>query len=152
MLEKSIEMEKEKQKQHSDHLEKRGELAMALRCDHLDLIEPKANKFRSRLAIQHMLDVLRHVGSPDVFKNIEYPTVNLQLPTLQFNHNLPPVPMVMETNSELSKQPAAVKLLQLSRSQLQSFSALSNHESKCSCSTSRRHQTLLRPWLSSNRR
>jgi len=50
------------------------------------------------MALQHMLDVLRHVGPSDVFKAIEYPTVDLKLPLLKFNTNLPKEPLVMETD------------------------------------------------------
>jgi hypothetical protein len=54
----------------------------------------------TRLALQHMLDILRHVGSSDFMKDLEFPTVNLKLPILKFNNNLPPPPMVMDTDGE----------------------------------------------------
>ena len=105
VLENSIKSEKEKQQKHLDHMMKRGELSMALRwilMKSICLLHCKVWTI-SRLAIQHMLDVLRHVGTPDFYTTLEFPTVALSLPVLQFNSSLPNVPMVMETSSEWRK-------------------------------------------------
>lgn len=53
-----------------------------------------------RFALQHILDVLRHVGSRDFYKELKYPSVNLQLPLLSFNKELPEIPKIMEDQSE----------------------------------------------------
>ena len=55
-----------------------------------------------RYALQHMLDVLRHVGSPDVYRKQEFPTINLRLPLLKFNLQKPPPPKVIENDRKNS--------------------------------------------------
>lgn len=106
MLENTIINEKNKQKVHQDHKIKRGELLCLMRFGfhfHLELyvIHSFAGALY-RLALQHMLSILRHVGSPDVYKNREYPTVDLNLPLFKFNTALPPMPPVMETDRKIS--------------------------------------------------
>lgn len=103
VLENSIHLEKEKQQNHTNHMMKRGELMIILRW-HL-MTYQVFGKFSIlyRLAIQHMMDVLRHVGNPDFYKNLEFPTVNLKLPILHFNPDLPRIPTVMDTNSKHCK-------------------------------------------------
>lgn len=56
-----------------------------------------------RLALQHFLDVLRHVGENDAYKDLQYPTVDLKIALLNFNPNMPAPPMVMETSRMLHK-------------------------------------------------
>lgn len=46
------------------------------------------------------MDVLRHVGTRDFYKELIYPTINLQLPILNFNKELPEVPKMMEDESK----------------------------------------------------
>lgn len=55
----------------------------------------------NRIALQHFVDVLRHVGENDAYNDLEYPTVDLKIALLNFNTNMPAPPMVMETNRML---------------------------------------------------
>lgn len=103
-LEKSIRVEKDKQKTHLDHMGKRNDLltllklTLKIRFSLKLLIRTHFN----RLALQHMLDVLRHVGAEaEAFKDLEYPSADLKLPLLKFNSNLPPTPLSMETNGKI---------------------------------------------------
>lgn len=50
------------------------------------------------VALQHMLDVLRHVKPKDVYVEHEKPKGYLQLPLLKFNQNLPREPKSLELN------------------------------------------------------
>lgn len=112
----------------------------------------------SRLALQHMLDVLRHVGTPDAFKDLEYPTIDLKLPLLKFNSNLPPTPMVMETNCKLSSSLVIVLIVQFFLPQKhRSFSPLSSLASSCflkfirnkriATNSTRQEHSSNKPWL-----
>ncbi|CAO1402574.1 unnamed protein product [Diamesa tonsa] len=78
-LKNSIKVEKNKQQTDTDHMMKRGHMMCLM-----------------RYALQHMLDVLRHVGTPDVYRKQEFPTINLRLPLLKFNLDMPPPPQVIE--------------------------------------------------------
>lgn len=108
-LENSIKVEVNKQEGHKKHMMKRGELMMSLR-----LVVIRKQLWRQiiitwkivfpRIAFQHLIDVLRHVGSSDVYKNLEYPTVDLKLALIEnVNPNLPEVSLVMETDSKSIK-------------------------------------------------
>lgn len=116
VLEKSIKLEKEKQMMHKQHVMKRGEISLCLRwiklifgniffreemkcqCYYLNFMFPLSYL---RWATQHILDVMRHVGTQDYYKALEFPTVNLQLPLLSFNKDLPEVPRIMEDQSKI---------------------------------------------------
>lgn len=84
-LKNSIKVEKNKQQKDTDHMMKRGQMMCLMRH-----------------ALQHMLDVLRHVGSPDVYRKQEFPTINLRLPLLKFNLEKPPPPQVIEIERKKS--------------------------------------------------
>lgn len=100
VLESTIEKEKDKQNIHIAHMKKRAELLMLMRWVRLECRLRNENNFFCRFALQHIIDVLRHVGSPDLFKPLEYPTFDLKLPLLKFNANLPQAPLVMDTDGE----------------------------------------------------
>ncbi|CRK98960.1 CLUMA_CG012160, isoform A [Clunio marinus] len=72
-----------------------------------DMAEKSKIIVQIRLALQHILDVLRHVGKEDAFKSLEFTTSDLNLPLLDFNSDLPPMPLVVET--DLSKLLSSVK-------------------------------------------
>lgn len=68
------------QQVHVEHIKKHGEQLLEFRT-----------------AMQHFNDVLRNVGEPDFFKNLEYPTEDLKLALL--NEKLPEMPKIIETDS-----------------------------------------------------
>lgn len=96
-----IQVEQDKQKLHIEYKMKREELLMMMRLSlqFFVLINLLTLVVLISLALQHMLDCLRHVGPTcEEFKPLEFPTKDLQLPLLNFNTNLPPQPLVMETD------------------------------------------------------
>lgn len=46
--------------------------------------------------MQHILNVLRHIGTEEFYIEREYPTEVLELPLLKFNSNLPEPPKILQ--------------------------------------------------------
>ncbi|XP_070509987.1 uncharacterized protein [Chironomus tepperi] len=53
-----------------------------------------------RFAMQHILNVLRHIGTEEFYIEREYPTDVLELPLLKFNSNLPESPKILQWDFE----------------------------------------------------
>lgn len=54
-----------------------------------------------RFALQHMVDILRHVGSKKVYKNIEYPDGTLKIQLFRFFKNIPTKPKYLQNDRKL---------------------------------------------------
>lgn len=52
--------------------------------------------------MQHILDVLRHVGTEEYYIDHDYPNELLKLPLLRFNPNLPEQPKILQWDRKFS--------------------------------------------------